>query len=115
MTQQPQMDRGHTGASRSAGANVHDGHLCDKAAAAIVRRCVVCATAPPCLPWVCRVCLLRSTLAPATGPRLVLCSIAVLAAPYLSFPSTFARSPFFFYLSGAHRDLHSFPTRRSSD
>src|SRR5205814_9811775 len=22
---------------------------------------------------------------------------------------------FFFYLSGAHRDLHSFPTRRSSD
>src|SRR5438270_7372346 len=23
--------------------------------------------------------------------------------------------PFFFYLSGDHRDLHSFPTRRSSD
>src|SRR5690606_41755208 len=25
------------------------------------------------------------------------------------------RTLFFFYLSGAHRDLHSFPTRRSSD
>src|SRR5437868_9346929 len=24
-------------------------------------------------------------------------------------------SPFFFYCSGHHRDLHSFPTRRSSD
>src|SRR5437773_6118009 len=24
-------------------------------------------------------------------------------------------SPFFFYSSGDHRDLHSFPTRRSSD
>src|SRR5437763_12093608 len=28
--------------------------------------------------------------------------------PYLS-------PPFFFYCSGHHRDLHSFPTRRSSD
>src|SRR5439155_8969588 len=27
----------------------------------------------------------------------------------------FSLYSFFFYLSGAHRDLHSFPTRRSSD
>src|SRR5690606_41533486 len=27
----------------------------------------------------------------------------------------YSASIFFFYLSGAHRDLHSFPTRRSSD
>src|SRR5437763_13883144 len=27
----------------------------------------------------------------------------------------FKVSAFFFYASGAHRDLHSFPTRRSSD
>src|SRR5688572_32765532 len=31
-------------------------------------------------------------------------------------PNTlFSSSIFFFYRSGAHRDLHSFPTRRSSD
>src|SRR5437762_8782658 len=30
-------------------------------------------------------------------------------------PVLFTASSFFFYCYGAHRDLHSFPTRRSSD
>src|SRR5207244_11874038 len=43
-----------------------------------------------------------------------------LLSHYLPFfsrscPLPFFLSPFFFYCYGAHRDLHSFPTRRSSD
>src|SRR5439155_26234457 len=34
---------------------------------------------------------------------------------FLSAPPTLARVFFFFYCSGTHRHLHSFPTRRSSD
>src|SRR5207237_10659863 len=32
-----------------------------------------------------------------------------------TYPSVMYRYLFTFYVSGAHRDLHSFPTRRSSD
>src|SRR5438105_14970023 len=38
-----------------------------------------------------------------------------LASPARTFPAQLLVSPFSFYSSGDHRDLHSFPTRRSSD
>src|SRR5205814_6533128 len=42
-------------------------------------------------------------------------SLLILFLPLLPAPLFLPFSPFFFYCYPAHRDLHSFPTRRSSD
>src|SRR5438045_7935806 len=42
-------------------------------------------------------------------------SAVLLSCIYILKFSLLIFSSFFFYSSGAHRDLHSFPTRRSSD
>src|SRR5438309_11359251 len=42
-------------------------------------------------------------------------SSTLIRTPYYRHHSSLTFSPFFFYGYGDHRDLHSFPTRRSSD
>src|SRR5690606_41817508 len=54
-----------------------------------------------------------ASLYPRLMPCAVPCMLCSLSPHDTDLPS--AVLVFFFYLSGAHRDLHSFPTRRSSD
>src|SRR6516165_12681190 len=58
---------------------------------------------------------LRKTLLMASSVPLKPLNCSCLPCVYAQETLTFLLTQFFFYLYGDHRDLHSFPTRRSSD